>query len=153
MLTWYNLFKFLHVVAVIVWVGGVITLAIVNARLARERDRAAAQALARQSAFFAQRVVGPSVGLTLVAGIAMLAVNGWSAPFWVQWGFAAIVAAAILGGGVQRRAARRVAELSATPNADPARVIAARRTVATLGVVLIAILLSTVWVMVFKPTL
>jgi uncharacterized membrane protein len=153
MLTWYNLFKFLHVVAVIVWVGGVITLAIVNARLARERDGAAAQALARHSAFFGQRVVGPSVGLTLLAGIAMLAVNGWTVPFWVQWGFVAIVAAAILGGGVLQRAGRRVAELAAAPSPDPTHLTAARRKVATLGWVLIALLLSTVWVMVFKPTL
>ena len=34
--TVYNLFKFLHIVGAIIWIGGVITASIYNARIARE---------------------------------------------------------------------------------------------------------------------
>lgn len=51
MFNWYGLFKFLHVGASIVWVGGVITLVVLNARLAAERDQAAVQLFARHAGF------------------------------------------------------------------------------------------------------
>ena len=44
MLTLFSVFKFLHIVAAIIWVGGVITMTLLNARLASTRNSAAIMA-------------------------------------------------------------------------------------------------------------
>ncbi len=49
--TVYNLFKFLHIVSTIVWVGGVITVGILDALVAREKNQAVLAAMARQSRY------------------------------------------------------------------------------------------------------
>ncbi|MGH2789850.1 MAG: hypothetical protein ACRDJ0_02550 [Actinomycetota bacterium] len=60
MFTLYTLFEFVHVMAVIVWLGGLTTIALITTRLGRERDPSAQAAMARQSAFLGQSVIGPS---------------------------------------------------------------------------------------------
>ena len=45
----YNLLKFIHVAAVIIWVGGLVALSVVNVRLARAGDRAVLASLAQQT--------------------------------------------------------------------------------------------------------
>jgi uncharacterized membrane protein len=55
----YILSKFLHIVGAILWIGGVVAVSILNARLVRERDPALLGAMARQSAFSASPSPGP----------------------------------------------------------------------------------------------
>ena len=43
----YTLFKFLHIVGVIGWIGGLVTFSMLSARVARERDQAALAAITR----------------------------------------------------------------------------------------------------------
>ena len=56
----YNILKFLHVSAVIIWLGAVITLAVLFVRLARERETGAFQLLARQAEFIGKSLIGPA---------------------------------------------------------------------------------------------
>jgi hypothetical protein len=109
----YTLFKFLHIVGVIVWIGGVITAAIINALVARAEERTVLAALARESRFHGAAVLGPSAGLTLLAGIVMIAVSGLGVPFWVIWGFAAIIASVALGATLIRRAGEELSKMAA----------------------------------------
>jgi len=80
----YALFKFLHIVAVVVWVGGLLTIGVLNARFVRRENPAALAAMARHSRFIATSIAGPAAGIALVAGIAMMKVagsassSGWS---------------------------------------------------------------------------
>jgi uncharacterized membrane protein len=151
-MTVFTIFKFLHVLAVIVWIGGIITVSIVNARIAREKNPAALAAVARQTRFFGAAIVGPAAGLTLIAGIVMIAVSGLGAPLWVIWGFAAIFLSLALGATLIRRAGE---ELGRTEAAEPgnARVLGLQRRLALLNTLNILLLLSAVGAMVFKPTL
>ncbi len=55
--TVYNLFKFLHIVSTIVWVGGVITVGILDALVAREKNQAVLAAMARQSRYHGMVVI------------------------------------------------------------------------------------------------
>jgi putative copper export protein len=93
----YTLFKFLHICSAIVWLGGTIAVSVLTARIAREHDGTVLAAIARQSRFFGAAVIGPAAGLTLIAGIVMIATSGLGAPLWVIWGFAAIVVSIGLG--------------------------------------------------------
>jgi uncharacterized membrane protein len=83
----YNLFKFLHVAGVIVWLGSVTTLTLLNARLARDSANGdGAAALARVTGAFGRTVVGPAAGLTLIAGIVTAIVGGLEmGALWITW--------------------------------------------------------------------
>lgn len=153
MFNWYGLFKFLHVGASIVWVGGVITLVVLNARLAAERDQAAVQLFARHAGFFGRRVFGPAAMVTLLAGIGMAALMRWGMTLWLAWGLVGVFGSIALGGIAGRRAGMALAKLSAARNPDPAELQRARRRVLLLNAANVALLVSTVWAMVYKPTL
>ncbi|MGH8929868.1 MAG: DUF2269 family protein [Egibacteraceae bacterium] len=150
----YALFKFLHVVSVIVLVGGVFTLNVLSGRLARERDPAAVAALSRQATFYGRSVLGPATGITLIAGVATAAIGRISfATLWIAWGLLAILLSGILGGTAIRRAGEQLSELAATAEAGGPRVVALRRRALMLNWINLLLLLSAVGAMVFKPTL
>ena len=151
--TVYNLFKFLHIVGAIVWIGGVITAAIIAARAAREKNQIVLAAVARQNRFHGTAVIGPSVGLTLIAGIVMIAVSGLGVPLWVIWGFAAMIISMALGATLIRRAGDQVSELAASAQSNDARLSALQQQLLTLNIINVLLLLSAVWAMVFKPAL
>jgi uncharacterized membrane protein len=97
MYTLYNLFLFLHILAVIVWIGGLLTLVFMNLRLARERDPAAMAVLGRATAFFGRAVVGPAAGLTVIAGIVMVADAGVSfGTLWIAYGLGGVAGSILL---------------------------------------------------------
>jgi uncharacterized membrane protein len=152
--TVYNLFKFIHIVAVIVWIGGIVTAGILNARVARTRDRAAMAALGQQSAVLGRMVLGPSGAITFIAGfVAVLDAGIEFTTLWVVWGMAAVFVSMFLGAGPIRRTGEELAIGASNPKPEQARVAALRNRLRTLNVVQLVILFSAVWAMVFKPTL
>jgi len=58
-----SLFKFLHIAAAAVWIGGVFALAVLNTRLIRSQDQAALDALAQQSTFYGRAILGPAAAI------------------------------------------------------------------------------------------
>lgn len=151
--TAYTLSKFLHIVGAIIWIGGVTAVFVINARLAREQDYSTLAAMTRQSRFFGAAIVGPAALITLIAGIVMVAVSGLGAPLWVVWGFAAIVLSIALGASFIRITYGKLEALTGTPSPDAARVFALQGRLGVLNGINLLLLLSTVWAMVFKPTL
>jgi uncharacterized membrane protein len=152
--TVYLLLKFVHVASVIVWVGGVFALAVLNARAAGAGEPAAQAALGRQSEQFGRTVIGPAMGLTLLAGIATAASIGY--PFtslWIVWGVVALVLSILIGVVAVRRAAEELATLARASGMNDPRVAALGRRIGMLNWLNILVLVSAVWAMVFKPTL
>lgn len=149
----YSLLKFLHIVAVIVWIGGVVTLNILGVRLAREQNRAVLVALSRQAALYGRTVIGPAAGTTLIVGITMVASAEISfATLWVVWGLVAILLSIALGASLIRRANEQLSEVAATALPGDPRMVALRRRAVTLNLINLVLLLSAVGAMVFKPT-
>lgn len=148
MFSLYPLFKFLHVVGVIGWIGGIATFSLLNARIASEKNPAVLAELERLMRLNGMALIGPSSGLALLAGIAMMLIAGTGAPLWIVWGFAVIVLSVALGVTLIRRTAQSVRELAATT----ADLSAAQRRLTTLNLINLLLLLSAVWAMVFKPT-
>jgi len=149
---WYGMFKVVHVLSVVVWIGGATALATVQGRLARARDRVTLAAMLPHSIRFGQTMGGPSSILVLLSGIAMVIVGkiGFR-PLWVSWGFAGILLHFVFGAVVMRkRTMSLAAALSATPP-DDARIAAAGRSVHVGTLIYLLIMTSVIVVMVLKP--
>jgi uncharacterized membrane protein len=154
MLTLFSVLKFLHIVAAIVWVGGVITLALLNARLASTRNSAAMAALASAGGFFGQRVFGPAAGVTFLAGLATALNAGFPMrSAWIIWGFVVIVLSIGLNAALIRPTAQRIGSLATKPDRDGTQMAALQRRLWALTALNILLLLSAVLAMVSKPVL
>src|SRR3954471_18965721 len=145
MLTLFSTLKFLHIVAAIIWVGGVITLTLLNARLASTRNGAAMAALASVGGFFGQKVFGPAAGVTLLAGLATALNAGFPMrSIWIIWGFLVILLSFGLTATVTRSTAQRLGALAASPTSDSAQIAALQRRLWVLTALNILLLLSAV---------
>lgn len=151
----YDLFKFLHVAAAIVWVGGVSTLMVFNARLARSSAASATQAtLARTSGELGRLVIGPAALFTLLAGVGTAVIGGISlGSLWITWGFTGLFLSMGLAGTVIRRSATALELALSEPATPPARVATLRGRLTGLNLLNLVLLLSVVAAMVFKPAL
>lgn len=150
----YSLFVFLHVTAVIVWIGGLVTLAVLNARLAGGGEPAAVATLAGFSRFIGTRVLGPAAGVTLIAGAASVFAGGIGMPFWIVWGLGAMVLSGALGATLLRRTAMEIDNgIAEGQQVSDAALLPLQRRLTRLHVINALLLLSAVWAMVAKPTL
>jgi uncharacterized membrane protein len=154
MFSMFTLFKFLHVAAVIVWIGGVCTLTLLNLRLTGEQDRRVLAALQRQTNFFGRAVIAPAAGLTLIAGIVTTISIGFDfGALWITWGFTAILVSMVLGATLIRTTNNRIGALVTAGDANGAPLRAAQGRLGLLNLINLLLLLSAVGAMVFKPTL
>ena len=152
MITTYGLLKFLHVLSVIIWVGGNTTLSIVGARFARKSDPNALQGYAEQSRFYGSVVVGSAAFVTLAAGIAMVVVSGMEFEMlWLQWGFWAILVSMALGGTLIRSTTNRIQRALTTDASLKPSLPALQWRLTTLNAVNLLLLFSAVAAMVLKP--
>jgi len=148
----YNLFKLLHIVAAMVWVGGTLALVVINSRLSRSQNRAAMEGMAQQADFYGRMVLGPAAGITLIAGIltAVLGHIRFNA-IWIIWGVAGLAASLVLGAVFIRRTNVEISKLAAAATGDQQQLVALRRRLGTLYLINLVLLLSVVSAMVFKP--
>lgn len=150
----YLLLKFLHVLAVAVWIGGLLALVVLNARIGRAGDAAMLAALGEQSGFFGRSVLGPAMVVTLLAGLATSGVAGF--PFstlWIAWGLVGFVISIAVGVIAVERAASELSTLARGAAPGDPRLDGPRRRLIALNAVNLLVLVSIVWAMVFKPTL
>jgi putative copper export protein len=94
-----TLFHFLHQLAAIVWLGGVLALNVLQLQVGRGPDRVALGPLLRRSDRYGRAVIAPAGVVTLLTGIVLVLQDdeaGWS-DLWVWWGIAGMVASLALG--------------------------------------------------------
>jgi uncharacterized membrane protein len=150
-----NLLHFLHQLAAIVWLGGVLAANVLQVRIGRGRDQAVQASLLRQSDFYGRAVIAPAAVVVLLTGLLLVAQMddaSWS-DFWVAWGLAGIAVSLALGGTLIRATNAELRRLADGPTLDDPRWSALQRRAATLYGINLVLLLSVVWAMVFKPTL
>lgn len=150
----YGWLKFLHVLSVIVWLGGITALAVVTWRVARERDRAALVVLLQQSTTFGQWIVGPASGVVLLTGLAMVGLGriGFGS-FWVLWGYGGIAVHGFAGGVFLRKRVASLSQIAAATPGDDVALINAARALWTTQLVYLLLLATVVATMILKPTL
>jgi len=152
-MTVYTLFKFLHIVGAIGWIGGFISFSILSTQAARETNPAVLATMEHLMRLNGMVVIGPASGLTLICGIVMIAVSGLGVPLWVIWGFAAIVVSVALGAALIGRTNKALRDVAAAAEPNHTRLSILQRRLVTLNVINLLVLLSAVWAMVAKPSL
>jgi uncharacterized membrane protein len=150
----YGWLKFLHVLSVIIWMGGITALAVVTWRVARERNRAGLVVLLPQATTYGQRIVGPASGVVLLTGLAMVGMAhiGFGT-FWVLWGYGGIVVHGVAGGVFLRRRTAELSQIASTPSGDDAALISAGRRLWTTQLIYLLLIATVVAAMILKPTL
>lgn len=149
----YGILKTVHVLSVIVWLGGVGAIWIGALRLGRAEQRTTLAALMPSVTRFGQRIAGPFSGLTLLSGIAVAAVADLWSQFWIQLGFAGFVIAAIIGATMVRSSWAGLGKLLAAPAPSDAALAAAVRRARVSCWSYVLVLAAVVVIMVLKPTL
>jgi uncharacterized membrane protein len=149
-----NLFKFLHILAVIVWVGGVLTVNVLQVLTGKGHDRAAQASLLRLSDLYGRAVIAPAAALTLLTGLLRVEqIDVGYGTFWVAWGITAIVLSLALGATLIRVTNAELRRIAADTPADDQRWPTLQRRATILFAINLLLLLSAVWAMEFKPTL
>ncbi len=151
--SWYLLFKFLHVVFAAAWIGGMFAAFVLHLRLARAAEGPALEAAAHDGIVIGRSVIGPAAGLTLITGGLAMWLGHLGFAFWIVWGLAAMVVSMALGATFARRAQEALAARVTSAGIDDAEIAGLRRRLSRVQGVMLLILVSTVWVMVFKPVL
>jgi uncharacterized membrane protein len=150
----YNVLKFIHVLSVIAWIGGVACLSVLTWRVRRERNRTILAALLRQSSVYGQMVAGPGSGLVLLTGLGMVGMAGIGfGTFWVLWGFGGILLHFLLGAVVIRKRTAELTALASADGGDERTLMEAAGRLWTVQLIYLAVMASVVWAMVLKPTL
>lgn len=96
----YTVYKALHVAAIVVWVGGDVTLTTLGIVFERRRDGTALAELGKMGAWVGTRVYTPTLFAVLGFGIALVEKGGYGwGMFWIDFALAGWTAAALVGVG------------------------------------------------------
>jgi uncharacterized membrane protein len=148
----YEVLKFLHVAAVIGWVGGAVGFSVLQARLQAAADRATLMGVGRQMEAMGKVYYGPLAATTLVTGILMVATTdglSFGDP-WIVIGMAGIAVTLGIGFGVIAPTGKKLVEASQTTPPDGAAIASLSQRMKILTSVNILILFFVVWAMVTK---
>lgn len=153
MLNWYAVLKYIHLVSVVVWIGGLTGLVVATWKVARAKDRVLLTTLLVQTNAYAQRVAGPAAGLVVLSGLVMVGIGhiGYGT-FWVWFGYAGILVQVVVGGFLIRTRAGEVLQLASTQSGDDATLAAASRRLRNTQVVYLILFAIIIAGMVIKPT-
>jgi uncharacterized membrane protein len=150
----YNVLKFVHVLSVIAWVGGVACLAVLIWRVRRERNRTILTTLLRHATTYGQMVPGPASGLVLLSGLGMVGMAGIGfTTFWVLWGYTGILLHGVIGAVFIRKRTMELARLASSDGADDQSLAEAGGKLWAVQLIYLAIMALVVAAMVIKPTL
>jgi uncharacterized membrane protein len=154
-MTGYELFKFLHVVGAIVWLGSGIGLLMLNHQFIRARDHQGLLAIGRRTEALGTRLFAPASLVTVGAGIVMVATTSslGFGDLWILIGFAGLILSGVAQMAVAAPAYARFQTLVDEYGPESEDVADAARGMRLGNVLDIGVLLVVVWAMVAKPTL
>src|SRR6266545_1767807 len=96
----YQIYLALHVTAIVIWVGGDITLTTLGIVFERRADGETLAALGRMGAWIGTRVYTPALFAVLGLGVALVEKGHWGwSTFWIDFALAGWVIAAAVGVG------------------------------------------------------
>ena len=148
----FNVYKMLHVLGSVVWVGGGATLVILVILTERENDARALVSLAHKVDFIATRVFIPSSLVVLLFGILMMFKGDldWG-QFWVIAGLLGFAATFLTGVGVLTPQTKRFNALAEEKGPEAPETLAALRRLLLVARFDVAMLLLVVADMTAKP--
>ena len=150
-MTWYEFWKFLHISAAMVWIGGAAAIQVFGILTKRAADPAKTAFFAKNVSITVMRVFLPAALVVIGAGIG-LTVNGdwdWGEPFIAAgltlWAIVSLIAFGFLGRALGNAGAQLEAE-------GPSPALALRlRNLVWLSRALLLVLFVIVFLMTVKP--
>jgi len=112
---WYTIFKFLHVLAAIIWIGGAFIMLVFGIEAVRKGDNAQLVGVASQMGWAAERVYVPASMATVVLGIIVATLGGMWSQLWVILGLVGMAITMALGILVLTPRAKKLAGAVASP--------------------------------------
>lgn len=149
----FAIFKLIHVVVAVFWVGGGILLTVLALRAERAKDPEEMAHIARQAVFAGERLFAPAGLIVLAMGITMV-INSHEIGFgttWVDIGLTGYALSFATGIGVLAPMSRRIVSLLADKGAAAPETQAAIARILLVARVDIAVLLVVVADMFTKP--
>jgi uncharacterized membrane protein len=149
----YDWLMFLHILAAMVWVGGLLAVGVLAARVLQSGEGDAIASFVRNLRVIGPLVFAPAMVAVLGLGIWLVLDNdAWSfGQTWV-WLALALFAAAFLVGAVFQSRAAIAAERAAAAGKDAEAAGQLRRWTWGMGLILL-VLIAVTWDMVIKPGL
>jgi uncharacterized membrane protein len=150
--TLYDWLMFLHVLAAMTWVGGLVILTALSGHVLRSGDRDAIARFSGSLRRVGPRVLAPSTIAVVSLGIGLVLDSNWNfGQRWIVLALALFAAAFLFGAVFQSRAAIQIQRAAdAGDDADAARLL--RRWAWGMRLILLLLVVIT-WDMVVKPTL
>jgi len=149
---WYALFRVVHVVVAVFWVGGGLLLTILGMRAARSKDPNEMAAIVRQAVFAGERLFAPAGGIVLLMGIAMMINTDWGwGKFWVVAGLVGYGATFFTGVAVLSPLAKKIDGLIAEQGVTAPETQATIQRILLVARIDVTVLLLVVADMVTKP--
>lgn len=149
---WYAIFKAVHVMVAVFWVGGGLTLTVLGLRAERLDDPNEVVVLARQAGFVGEKFFAPAGLLVFLMGIAMMLHTDWGwGKFWVIAGLIGYISTFVTGVGVLSPLGKKIGELAETKGPTDPETLAAIRKILLVARFDVAVLLLVVADMVTKP--
>jgi uncharacterized membrane protein len=149
---WYALFKSVHVLFAVIWVGGGVSIMIHAIRAQRTYDPEEIVTIAKQAAFMGEKVFAPVGLVTFLMGIAMMINTSWGwGHFWIIAGLIGYAATFLVGVGVLSPLAKKIDQSAETNGPTHPETLALIERIMLIGRFDVAVLMLVVLDMVTKP--
>jgi uncharacterized membrane protein len=150
-MTWYEFWLFLHVIAVIAWVGGAGAVQVFGVLTKRAADPAKTAFFNRNVSWTAVRVFLPASVVAFVSGVGLVETGhwGWDEPF-IVFGLVLWAGVSLAAFGYLARAMGNVGARLATEGPSPELALQVRNLI-WLSRALLAVLVVIVFLMTVKP--
>ena len=147
----YNVLKFLHILAAVVWVGGAVLLQVLAQLALKSKLPGRAAEFAQEVELIGKRLFTPLSILVLLLGIALVQEGDWGfGHAWIILGLVGIAATIATGAGYLGPQMGKLAELIRTDGPDAPSVRARIATILNVARVDSVVLIAIIFVMVTK---
>lgn len=150
--SWYDTFLAVHIIFVVIWIGGGMLLTLFGILAERARDSAQLVQIANMAAFAGERIFAPASIVVLAMGISMvLNAHLGFGHFWIIFGLLGFATTLVLGIGVLGPMSKKVSALLADKGPDDPETQAAVSKILLIARADIAMLFLVIVDMVTKP--
>ena len=125
-MNWYDIFKMLHVLTAIAWVGGGVVLFVLGISAQRRNDPAVLAQVASHSAYLGLRWFVPASLLTLIFGAITATLGGLWGDAWVVLGLLGFASTFLIGMLIIKPTSEEAERLGAAGKAGEARTAGGR---------------------------
>jgi uncharacterized membrane protein len=106
--SWFTVFLAIHILFVVIWIGGGALLTVLGIMAQRTQDGEQLWQIARQAAFAGERIFAPSALIVVAAGVGMVLNIGYGFDhFWLLFGLLGFLTTFVLGIAVLSPMAKR----------------------------------------------